>query len=195
MRVSEAARRQEDPLSVLFMNFPGPNQPSPSYRPCLVFLRSSRTARTHHLGEDAIHSSCPRRGANLGRPGLLRAASATRSAQIASVPLPQTLAAASAPCVISPFSPTTTSTWRAFHFQTSFLFSSYLLYCHCPQFPTSKFLLLSRLLSIFSWVLSSTLQIHHPLIFYIILSSESLLLQVCCLAFYPSFKIFFQFSL
>ena len=80
--------------------FPGPNQPSPSYRPCLVFLRSSRTARTHHLGEDAIHSSCPRRGADLGRPGLLRAASATCSAQIASVPLPQTLAAASAPSVM-----------------------------------------------------------------------------------------------
>lgn len=155
--------------------FPGPNQPSPSYRPCLVFLRSSRTARTHHLGEDAIHSSCPRRGADLGRPGLLRAASATCSAQIASVPLPQTLAAASAPSVISPFSPTHYLNLESFSFPD--LLSVFFLSAPLSLSSISnlkKFLL--SLLSIFSWVLSSTLQIHHPLIFYIILSSESLLL-------------------
>ena len=32
--------------------FHGPGQPSPGYRPCLVFLRSSRTARAHPLGVD-----------------------------------------------------------------------------------------------------------------------------------------------
>ena len=145
------------------------------------------------IGEDAIHSSCPWRGANLGRPGL-RAASATCSAQIASVPLPQTLAAASAPSVISPF-------FLPTHYLNleSFSLPDLLSLCFLST-PLSlssisnlkKFLL--SLLSVFSWFLSSTLQTHHPLIFYIILSSESLLPQVCCVATFPSFKTFFPFN-
>lgn len=44
--------------------FPGPGHASPGYRPCLVFLWSSRTAREHPPGTDG--------GGNREGPGLLR---------------------------------------------------------------------------------------------------------------------------
>lgn len=118
--------------------FPGPSQPSPSYRPCLVFLRSSCTARTHHLGEDATHSVAP---------GAVQTWEGQASSALPPPPAPprllRSLSHKHSPLPLHPLSsppslPPTTSTWRAFHFQTSFLFSSYLLHCHCPQFPTSK---------------------------------------------------------
>ena len=134
-----------------------------------------------------IHYSCHCRGGDLERPGLLRGCLGHLLRPDCFGPSrTDTRRCLLTLCHLPLFSPPTTSTWRAFHSQTCFLFSSCLLHCHRPQFPTSKsFSFFHSLSPYFPVFLSSTLQISHPLIFYIILL-RIITSPGCCLASFPS---------
>lgn len=167
--------------------FHGPGQPNPSYRPCLVFLRSSRTARAHPLGVDYHPLQLPlswwRPGKTRPPPRLPRPPAPPR--------LLRSLSHKRPPLPLNPLSSPRFLSTQHLNLE-SFSFPDLLsfFFLSASLSPSSisnlkKFLLFSFPLSIFSWFLSSTLQISHPLIFYIILL-RIITSPGCCLASFPS---------
>lgn len=160
--------------------FPEPGHPRLSYRPWLVFLWSSRTAKAHPLGVDEFPHQLPPLWRRPGR---------TRPPPRLPLPpapprLPVSLSHKPPPLPLHPLSsPHSLSTYylnlEIFSFPDLILFSSYPFYCPHPQFPASKSFSFSHFLTPYlPGFCPHPASKCHLLIFYIILSSESLLLQI-----------------